>query len=252
MGRGEKKERRKEKRERRMDKKNTMLLTVIAVATLLVAVVGATFAYFSVSNTNQYTTTGITTTTDKIGAITIARGTEDLQMTLTATDMSTGNEKKYYSTVSGGKNHEDSLTKYDLAKFTLTGSEEKTKYTCTGNVKVKLEAQTKLGSAEESPTLPSFVTEDGKLHLEGPTNIDGLGGTTTDITLKDLKEAASQEKTISDVKFNLSGTTTEATLKGYLEVTNTSEEQNYMADKSFKVSIDLDGFKCTIDDDANE
>lgn len=30
-----------------MDKKNTVLLTVIAVATLLVAVVGATFAYFS-------------------------------------------------------------------------------------------------------------------------------------------------------------------------------------------------------------
>lgn len=30
-----------------MDKKNTLLLTVIAVATLLVAVVGATFAYFT-------------------------------------------------------------------------------------------------------------------------------------------------------------------------------------------------------------
>lgn len=30
-----------------MDKKNTVLLTIIAVATLLVAVVGATFAYFS-------------------------------------------------------------------------------------------------------------------------------------------------------------------------------------------------------------
>ena len=29
-----------------MEKKNTLLLTVIAVATLLVAVVGATFAYF--------------------------------------------------------------------------------------------------------------------------------------------------------------------------------------------------------------
>jgi predicted ribosomally synthesized peptide with SipW-like signal peptide len=42
-----------------MDKKNTVLLTVIAVATLLVAVVGATFAYFSaqVTNNNQTTTT---------------------------------------------------------------------------------------------------------------------------------------------------------------------------------------------------
>ncbi len=33
-----------------MDRKNTILLTVIAIATLLVAVVGATFAYFSAVN----------------------------------------------------------------------------------------------------------------------------------------------------------------------------------------------------------
>jgi hypothetical protein len=42
-----------------MDKKNTMLLTVIAVATLLVAVVGATFAYFSVAATGQNTATNV-------------------------------------------------------------------------------------------------------------------------------------------------------------------------------------------------
>ena len=35
-----------------MEKKNTVLLTVIAVATLLVAVVGATFAYFTASNSS--------------------------------------------------------------------------------------------------------------------------------------------------------------------------------------------------------
>ena len=37
-----------------MEKKNMILLTVIAVATLLVAVVGATFAYFTASITNEY------------------------------------------------------------------------------------------------------------------------------------------------------------------------------------------------------
>ena len=42
-----------------MEKKNMVLLTVIAVATLLVAVVGATFAYF----TAQSTTTGNSATT---------------------------------------------------------------------------------------------------------------------------------------------------------------------------------------------
>ena len=37
-----------------MEKKNMVLLTVIAVATLLVAVVGATFAYFSISTNNAF------------------------------------------------------------------------------------------------------------------------------------------------------------------------------------------------------
>ena len=36
-----------------MERKNTVLLTVIAVATLLVAVVGATFAYFTATNTAE-------------------------------------------------------------------------------------------------------------------------------------------------------------------------------------------------------
>ena len=47
-----------------MDKKNTMLLTVIAVATLLVAVVGATFAFFSVTGQAQGETT-VTANTGK-------------------------------------------------------------------------------------------------------------------------------------------------------------------------------------------
>ncbi len=49
-----------------MEKKNTILLTVIAVATLLVAVVGATFAYFTASvttNNNENNTTTVKTQT---------------------------------------------------------------------------------------------------------------------------------------------------------------------------------------------
>ena len=49
-----------------MEKKNTILLTVIAVATLLVAVVGATFAYFTATtgtgDDNETAETGTTTT----------------------------------------------------------------------------------------------------------------------------------------------------------------------------------------------
>lgn len=61
-----------------MDKKNTLLLTVIAIATLLVAVVGATFAYFS-AQTGEGASAPVTVTTStadsleygSFGAITI-------------------------------------------------------------------------------------------------------------------------------------------------------------------------------------
>ena len=52
-----------------MEKKNTMLLTVIAVATLLVAVVGATFAYYSVTSENTSASRTVTTTTPKFGSV---------------------------------------------------------------------------------------------------------------------------------------------------------------------------------------
>ena len=72
-----------------MEKKNTLLLTVIAVATLLVAVVGATFAYFGsfTANANAnaainaiitaVTSGGLTFQTFKDGSYTFIVSSED-------------------------------------------------------------------------------------------------------------------------------------------------------------------------------
>lgn len=55
-----------------MEKKNTILLTVIAVATLLVAVVGATFAYFTATATPNGTGAGVTdATTAKVSGVNV-------------------------------------------------------------------------------------------------------------------------------------------------------------------------------------
>ena len=54
-----------------MEKKNTILLTVIAVATLLVAVVGATFAYFTATNTAAGDSDTATVTTETVSAINV-------------------------------------------------------------------------------------------------------------------------------------------------------------------------------------
>ena len=53
-----------------MEKKNTVLLTVIAVATLLVAVVGATFAYFTATNTvNDQSNGNVTINTASVESV---------------------------------------------------------------------------------------------------------------------------------------------------------------------------------------
>ena len=57
-------------------KGNTILLTVIAIATLLVAVVGATFAYFTATVTGNTNASSVIVKTANLGTITFTDGNE--------------------------------------------------------------------------------------------------------------------------------------------------------------------------------
>ncbi len=105
-----------------MEKKNTMLLTVIAVATLLVAVVGATFAYFSITASGNSTTV-VNTQTQKLPTITMTEGKSTFGISVTASDMAmnnvgprwamnTGDESASQSNDSNGKNDGDGKLYY--------------------------------------------------------------------------------------------------------------------------------------------
>jgi predicted ribosomally synthesized peptide with SipW-like signal peptide len=80
-----------------MEKKNTILLTVIAIATLLVAVVGATFAYFTATLTpaNEGNNT-VEVTTRTMVAVTYNEGAK-----LTATDVLPGYKGVKSVTITG-------------------------------------------------------------------------------------------------------------------------------------------------------
>lgn len=71
-----------------MEKRNTMLLTVVAIATLLVAVVGATFAYFTATG-NTTASSEVTVTTSSHDSTTATGG--QVSLTVTATDMQESN-----------------------------------------------------------------------------------------------------------------------------------------------------------------
>ena len=70
-----------------MEKKNTLLLTVIAVATLLVAVVGATFAYFGSFNTTVTDKAGVNVKTEAAKSSAFTTSAASLSLSVLGSEM---------------------------------------------------------------------------------------------------------------------------------------------------------------------
>ena len=194
-----------------MDKKNTMLLTVIAVATLLVAVVGATFAYFSLTTeTKDYSKTTVTGTTSKIPSITLTNENKNLYLKVNATEMAqTSINKKFYAVTSDEQRNVTSETSYNILTITTTDGETNTKYKCGGTVKVTVSGT--MTDADIQPGDVSIVL----------TNLDGQDGT----TLMDLAGLKETKKTQSN---------------------ELNADQNYLADKNLTVEIEAENIACPI------
>ena len=161
-----------------MDKKNTMLLTVIAVATLLVAVVGATFAYFSVTTNTTDATTTVTANTGKVGTVTVAKAAGPYTLSVTAQDMAKPelNDIKYYAVddsskdenTTGGIWKKDESPNLSAGTITLSDAGEKDTVKCSFSVKVDLSG-TMVGNLQEGD---AFITLSGISSLSDATEVD--------------------------------------------------------------------------------
>lgn len=109
-----------------MEKKNTLLLTVIAVATLLVAVVGATFAYFGSFTTTVDNKAGVNVTTEAAKSSTFLTTAASLKLNVKGSEMLKGTGAA------------SSVGTYDGDNATLTVSlnatDDKTTTTCTYDI----------------------------------------------------------------------------------------------------------------------
>ncbi len=179
-----------------MDKKNTMLLTVIAVATLLVAVVGATFAYFSIvqgegggtsATKFQGTTEGVDAAT--FGTASLTDHTDDFYIALTAADMSQVNAgdsgKAYYATnvpnqgdgvVTSNKN--DAETFYKVATAVIDGGTANKKFRCTSTATISAgDGENTLKEvASQAATAPEgqkMLADDGSIKFQNSTSESG-------------------------------------------------------------------------------
>ena len=236
-----------------MDKKNTMLLTVIAIATLLVAVVGATFAYFSISaDASGIKTTNVNGSATSTGAITMVTNTENLYLKLSAAEMtqtiagSTG--KMYYATnqattesMTSNYLADKAAATFDLATFSLAGGE--TKYDCTYKYTVKL-----VTSGVDKSKITGTLADDIKVVFSG-TSGTGISDETV-MTIGDLLAVGDTGKELSGTVRNLTaGTENNQKIKVYSSFENTTEVQDVLAGITYTISITPDkntAFKCTL------
>lgn len=261
-----------------MEKKNTMLLTVIAVATLLVAVVGATFAYFSLTVSGSTNTTA-TVTTGKTGLFTFDKGKENLKLnigtnlmaeSLVSGEMPTSID--YYAdpeggdtpkTVSPGKATADASDFASIGKLTLSNADKGTKYHCQAKYTITTEFTDADGvqDGNASSVKESIDDSDGMLYLKTNSadatinivddneNKPADSGEVTE-TSHTLKSLVSETKTFwVTYDFTSTGNNMEADLQAALKVSNRNADQNYLAAKKITVSIKSGTVTCNIADE---
>ena len=241
-----------------MDKKNTMLLTVIAVATLLVAVVGATFAFFAISTNTDSATSKITGTTPDVpsSAITLT-GSQNIKLTLSAEDMSSANKGYYYYAVNDDSNNAKSTDKaaeadshkLDIGVASLTGGSKDSIYECTAKYTIKID---KHNASEEEITFAD--TDEAILYLyakDANVTLPATFKSGTGIKLSELV-AAGDTGISGDVKFKLTATGTlspvTTALQAALQIKNSDQEQqDDLANKTFNITFttaEENGFTC--------
>ena len=80
------------------DKKKTIILTIIAVVTLLSVSFGGAYAYFTITSTIDSSTNTFTSTTGSIGNVSLTATTPALYLATTAVDFQEGTTGTYWST----------------------------------------------------------------------------------------------------------------------------------------------------------
>ncbi len=224
-----------------MDKKNTMLLTVIAVATLLVAVVGATFAYFSVANAENQTIQA-NVQTGKIPTVAVTSDHSNLYLKVSAAEMANYETPKYYyakdtdcpeeaSCNKPGTTSADDDKYIDIAQVAITGGDNDTKYTCTGKIEVTSDSLT---------DIEGLTNGDITIGLKNLTGSDDTASVDAQI-VKDKGQGATQ-----NLNFKFTGNQS-ATISAYVLLENSTQNQSYLAGKNLTFKIGVNDVKCTID-----
>ncbi len=209
------------------DNKKKIIISGIGVMILLVLVISATYAYFSVDvDTTNAKPTIITGKTPQAPSVAISKFLDDgLHLNLDEIDMTFSRIGSYYA-ASGEDNYYTSLedARQKIIQVSAAG-EPGVKYACSGNVTVDISGE-----------MTDVLEKDDVI-----MNLYGLG---LDETL-DLYNIKSTKTQTYPVEFVAKSNNTEY-LEAYAKLENKNTVQDYLAEKDLKIDITADDLVCDI------
>ena len=215
---------------KKLTKKQTTLL-IVGVISLLVLLVGGTYAYFSVNTSASTNGANVTGSAKDLGTPTIKTVTSNLYLNLNASLMSQDNAGKTYFANSDSSG--TALTynpNYTLAEVSLTNGTNA--LDCTYNFKV---------TATVTKTITDGSDSDVKVVVGGGQTL----------TLKEIIDAGTNGVIVSGkVKNLVTGTNQNVTISS--SVTNTANTQDNLIDNTYTITVepysngDTKAFSCKL------
>ncbi len=220
------------------NKKKQKVAILVGVVTLLLAVLGATYAYFQINTDTESSNTKITGSTPDKSLVTLNQEIDNLHLNISASDMAEENiDNVYYATNVDGKAYEDNETDgtKTIANVTLKGGEATTEYSCTAKLTV---SRVTIPEEEADATKDMIeVLKPGDMFLQFKGNI-----ISNILDLSMLKETGKIEY---NLRFKVTGNTPEK-IQAYIKLVNKDEPQNYLAGSKLNIDINTSDLKCNV------
>lgn len=206
-----------------MKDKRVIILTIIGVAILVLFVIGATYAYFSVPVKNNFTKTNISSTVESIGVVTMSPGS-DISMEITSGQMMKMDTDVAYYGSSEGTTEEETSEIIGTASVSGNGV-----FNCTYDLVMNATGTNNMYDAVQGMT-----DKEGQLILT-------VNGVRYDFSTTNLFP-----KTISGEMLGLTeGVNQELTAQ--LKLVNSSGvEQNALVGTDINITFELKNFNCKI------
>ena len=220
-----------------MDKKNTMLLTVIAVATLLVAIVGATFAYFSVTGSNTSTTTTANVTTARAGSVSLTQGISNMYLDITSAQMAQSNYGTDYYAMATETTAATTAQEHVLATVAAAGGETNSTYYCTVGYSIQV---TQIANSSNS-AYAALESEDAAFVITVVPETSSNNTATLFAGSRSLTTLKTQETGTSTITIHGN---TNLILKGDVILHNLNKSQNDLAELGANISFNITSFSC--------